>query len=148
MTAPYAACMALIASLYHLPPRVLPSIHAVEGGRVGSVHPNANGTDDLGVMQVNSIWLNALSRYTGLAPEVIRTRLIHDPCFNIASAGAIMATYLIEENGNLLQAVGDYHSHSPGLNEEYRILVVTAARGLPVRRGPPGRTGLPHHRRP
>lgn len=148
MAVPYAACMALIASLYHLPPRVLPSIHAVEGGRVGSVHPNTNGTDDLGVMQVNTIWLNALSRYTGLAPDVVRTRLIQDPCFNIASAGAIMATYLIEENGDLLRAVGDYHSHSPGLNQEYRILVVMAARGLPVRRGPPGRTGLVRHRQP
>ncbi len=146
MAIPYVACMALVASLYHLPPRVLPAIQAVEGGRVGLVHPNANGTDDLGLMQVNTIWLVPLARYTGLAPLVVRTRLLDEPCFNIAAAGAVMATYLAEERGVLMRAVGDYHSHTPMLNEQYQIQVVYAARGLFVRRGPPGRTGFVHRR--
>ena len=46
--------MALTAAVYHLPPRVLPSIQAVEGGRVGLAHLNRNGTEDLGVMQINA----------------------------------------------------------------------------------------------
>ena len=61
--------MALVASLYNLPPRVLPSIHAVEGGRPGTVHVNADASQDLGVMQVNTRWVPALSAYTGLSVE-------------------------------------------------------------------------------
>jgi hypothetical protein len=61
MTIPYLACMALVASLYGLPPRVLPSIQAVEGGRLGTVHQNRNGSEDLGVMQVNTLLLPALA---------------------------------------------------------------------------------------
>ena len=148
MAVPYLACMTLMASLYHLPPGVLPAIRTVEGGQLGLAHPNANGTEDLGLMQVNTICIAPLARYTGLAAPAVRARLLNEPCFNIAAAGAIMATYLAEERGDLLRAVGDYHSHTPGLNEEYRILVVMAARGLPARRGPPGRTGLHHYRRP
>ena len=44
MAVPYLACMALVASIYHLPPRVLPSIQRIEGGRPGLVSPNANGS--------------------------------------------------------------------------------------------------------
>ncbi len=56
--------MALVASIYNLPPRVLPAIHGVEGGQVGSVHVNADGSQDLGYMQVNTRWLPVLARYS------------------------------------------------------------------------------------
>ena len=130
MTVPYLACMAMVASLYHLPPRVLPAIQAIEGGRVGSVSPNRNGSEDLGVMQVNTLWLPALSRYTGLSQPEVRERLIHRACFNIAAAGAIMRTYLDEANGDLMRAIGFYHSHTPTLHEAYRIRVTGAAHRL------------------
>jgi soluble lytic murein transglycosylase-like protein len=127
---PYLACMALVASIYHLPPRVLPSIAAVEGGINGSIHRNVNGSDDLGIMQVNTLWLPALSRYTKLLPGVVKTRLIHEPCFNIAAAGAIFRIYLTQADGQLMMAVGDYHSHTAPLNRSYQIKVVKAARAL------------------
>ncbi len=130
MGIPYLACMALVASIYHLPPRVLPSIAIVEGGINGSIDHNVNGSDDLGIMQVNTIWLPALSRYTGLATSVVKTRLTNQPCFNIAAAGAILRTYLTQDDGHLMQAVGDYHSHTAPLNHAYQIKVVNAARRL------------------
>ena len=37
MAVPFLACMVAAAAWYHLPPRVLPSIQAVEGGRPGLV---------------------------------------------------------------------------------------------------------------
>ncbi len=94
MAVPYLACMTLVASLYHLPPGVLPAIRTVEGGKIGLAHPNTNGTEDLGLMQVNTLWIAPLARYTGLAASAVRARLLNEPCFNIAAAGAIMATYL------------------------------------------------------
>ena len=66
MAVPFLACMALVASVYHLPPRVLPAIQAVEGGVPGSVSHNADGSDDLGVMQVNTLWLAPLARVSRL----------------------------------------------------------------------------------
>lgn len=130
MAAPYLACLALISHFYHLPPRVLPSIQMVEGGQVGLVQPNTNGSADLGLMQINTRWIVPLARHTGLSEGVVRHRLIHEPCFNIATAGAIMRIYLNEESGNLLRAVGDYHSHTPSRNQSYQAKVLGAAQSL------------------
>ena len=127
MPVPFAACMALVAHLYDLPPRVLPSIQRVEGGAPGVVHHNRDGTDDFGVMQVNTRWLPPLSRYTHTSTQTVRRRLIAEPCYNIAAAGAILRTYLNEANGSLLEAVGDYHSHTHALNLSYRTQVLHAA---------------------
>jgi hypothetical protein len=127
MAIPYLACMALVASFYHLPPRVLPSIHVVEGGGIGSAHANSDGSEDLGVMQVNTRWIVPLAHYAGLLTSTVRFRLINDPCFNIAAAGAIMRVYIYEEHGDLMRAIGDYHSHTPGLNQAYQERVIGAA---------------------
>src|SRR6478752_2565246 len=90
MAVPFIACMALTATVYHLPPRVLPSIQKVEGGRPGLVHRNTNGTEDLGVMQINQVWIGPIARRVGWPEAAVRERLLNDPCFNIAAAGAIM----------------------------------------------------------
>jgi soluble lytic murein transglycosylase-like protein len=127
MPVPYLKCMLLVASFHNIPPRVLPSIQAVEGGAVGSVHRNTDGSEDLGLMQVNTLWLGSLARYTGQTEATVRARLINEPCFNIAAAGAILRGYLNETGGDLMQAVGDYHSHTPGLNIDYQAKVKSAA---------------------
>ncbi len=130
MSVPYLACMALVAQIYSLPPRVLPSIQAVEGGGPGTVHQNTDGSVDLGVMQINTIWLPALARYTQLDPATVRDRLLHRPCFNVAAAGLILRTYLDETRGNLMQAIGDYHSHTPLLNQDYQAKVRRSAAAM------------------
>lgn len=122
--------MALVANIYALPPRVLPSIQKIEGGRPGLVSSNANGSEDFGVMQVNTLWLPVLARYTGLDQATVRDRLIARPCFNIAAAGLIMRTYLDEAGGDLMQAVGNYHSHTQVHHNSYRKRVLDAARSL------------------
>ncbi|MGA8191755.1 MAG: lytic transglycosylase domain-containing protein [Acetobacteraceae bacterium] len=122
--------MVLTASVYHLPPRVLPSIQAIEGGRVGLMHSNKDGSVDLGVMQINTLWIGPLARFTGLPDANVRDRLLNDSCFNIAAAGLIMRTYLNETKGDLLRAVGDYHSHTPVLNLSYQAKVLDAARTM------------------
>lgn len=130
MAIPFLACMALAATFYQLPPRVLPAIHAVEGGAVGSVHMNTDGSEDLGVMQVNTRWIGPLARFARMAERDVRNRLIADPCFNIAAAAAVMRTYLNDTRGDLMLAVGDYHSHTPMLNLRYQAQVLRSAWGL------------------
>ncbi len=130
MPVPYLACMGLVASIYHLPPRVLPAIQAVEGGSPGLVHRNNNASQDLGVMQVNTIWLGALARYTHTGVATVYARLRDEPCYNVAAAGAIMRTYLDEAHGDLMLAVGNYHSHTLALNAAYQVLVMQSAQRL------------------
>jgi hypothetical protein len=139
MTIPYLACMAAAAAFYHLPPRVLPSIHAVEGGRPGLIHLNANDTADLGVMQVNTIWIKPLARYARMTENAVLDRLIGDPCFNIAAAAAIMQLYMSEARGDILVAVGYYHSHTASLASAYQQKVLAAAGTLFQNRQAPGR---------
>jgi hypothetical protein len=126
--------MAAAAAFYHLPPRVLPSIQAVEGGRVGLIHMNSNDTADLGLMQVNTIWIQPLAQYAHMTPGAVLDRLKNDSCFNIAAAAAIMRHYLSEAHGNLMVAIGYYHSHTPGLSSDYQQKVIAAAIAMFARR--------------
>jgi hypothetical protein len=130
MSVPFLACMAAAAAFYHLPPRVLPSIQAVEGGKVGSVQLNTNGSADLGLMQVNTIWVQPLADLAHMNRQAVIDRLQHDPCFNIAASAAIMRFYLTETHGNLMAAIGYYHSHTPGLSTAYQEKVLAAAGAL------------------
>lgn len=130
MSIPWLACMASVAAFYHLPPRVLPSIQAVEGGSIGAVHVNRDGSQDLGIMQVNTRWLADLAQVARIDESDVRMRLIYDGCFNIAAAGAIMRAYLNEAGGNLMLAVGYYHSHTPALNLQYQSEVLASAARL------------------
>ena len=130
MTVPYLACMALVAQIYSLPPRVLPSIQAEEGGGPGVEHRNSDGSTDLGVMQINTLWLPTLSRYTRLDPAEVRRRLLFRPCFNIAAGGLILRTYLDETRGDLMHAIGNYHSHTPLLNQNYQLKVRQSAAAM------------------
>ncbi len=126
----YLKCMLVVAATTGLPPRVLPVIQTIEGGAVGMVTPDSNGTADLGLMQVNTIWIAPLAARARLSEAETRRRLIDDPCFNIAAAAIILRTYLAETNGALIPAVGDYHSHTPALNTEYAALAERTARRL------------------
>jgi soluble lytic murein transglycosylase-like protein len=127
---PYLACMVAVSNLYHLPPRVLPSIQVVEAGWPGAISRNWNGTGDLGLMQVNSSWVPYLAKAWDTPPATVAERLIVDPCFNIASSGAIMRIYLDEARGDVVRAVGYYHSHTPERASWYQMRVIRAAVAL------------------
>lgn len=133
MAVPFLACMAMVAQMYHLPPKLLPSIQAVEGGSVGNVSVNTNATEDLGVMQINTIWVPVVARATGATEAAARTALITLPCFNIRVAGAILRQYLNESGQNVMRAVGYYHSHTPAQNMRYKMLVLRSAERLYLR---------------
>ena len=122
--------MAAAAAFYHLPPRVLPSIQAVEGGSLGLMQINTNGSADLGLMQVNTIWVQPLARYAHIRSNEVLDRLINDPCFNIAASAAIMRLYVDEAHGDLMVAIGYYHSHTPALSLAYQQKVLRAAKFL------------------
>jgi len=130
MAIPFLSCMVMTAHFYGLPPRVLPSIQAVEGGRPGLVHPNTDGSADLGLMQINTRWVMPIAEVVRESDAQVSVRLIRDPCFSIAAAGAILSAYLREARGDLMLAIGYYHSHTKLLNQGYQVMVRSRAAEL------------------
>jgi len=130
MPIPLLACMIAAAVRYDLPPRVLPVIQRVEGGRVGSVRPDSDGSADLGIMQINTRWIAPLSAIVHMPATQTAARLVSDGCFNVAAAALILRGYVSENHGDIMRAIGDYHSHTPSLNEAYRQKVLTTAQSM------------------
>lgn len=127
MPIPFLACMIATAMRYDLPPRVLPVLQHVEGGAPGVVHHNSDGSADLGVMQINTRWVRPLAEVAHLPMAQTAARLVSDGCFNVAAAALILRSYVRENHGDMMRAIGDYHSHTPALNEAYRRKVLAAA---------------------
>ncbi|MEA2755599.1 MAG: hypothetical protein QOJ54_1888 [Aliidongia sp.] len=127
LAAPLVACMTAVAAANGLPPLVLPAIHMVEGGQVGTIAKNANGSEDYGVMQINSSWLPTLAQGLDRSASQVRSDLIHDGCFNIAIAGAVMKYKVAQAGGDIWQAVGYYSSHTASFNAIYQARVAIAA---------------------
>ncbi len=122
MSIPFLTCMLMTAHFYGLPPRALPSIQAVEGGQTGLVHPNTDGSADLGLMQINTVWVVPIARALHETPAQVSVRLIHDACFSIAAAGDILKLHYLERH-DWMMAIGDYHSRTPLLNMSYQMMV-------------------------
>ncbi len=133
MAAAFLACMLASAMHYRLPPRVLPAIQRVEGGVMGKVSQNTDGSVDIGLMQINSRWIMPIASMTHQTPAQVATRLALEPCFNVAAAAMILRTALDNEHGNLLRAIGDYHSRTLPLNMAYQRKVIAAATELYIR---------------
>lgn len=136
MPVPYLSCMTIAAQEYRLPPRVLPAIHAVEGGFPGAIHPNKDGSDDLGVMQINTRWVAPLTDFinTRTRPawtqDAVHDRLVSDACFNISAAALIVRNEWVQAGHDWVRAVGNYHSHTPVFHNSYVEKVTAAARLL------------------
>lgn len=93
-----------------------------EGGWIGAEIRNANGSHDLGPLQVNSWWVPRLASMTGRPAASIRYWLVHDPCFNVSAGRWIFLTALMS-TGDYWAAVGAYHSQNPQSRREYAAAV-------------------------
>ena len=56
-------CIEAAAHVYRVPPAILVVLLRVEGGSLGAVSTNTNGTVDIGPMQVNSIWVGQVAAH-------------------------------------------------------------------------------------
>lgn len=93
-----------------------------EAGWIGADIVNANGTHDLGVLQVNSAWIPRLSELTGRSADLVRNWLRFDPCFNAQAARWIFISAL-KRNGEFWKAVGVYHSPTGWRQQRYMASV-------------------------
>lgn len=106
-------CINHAAVIYQVPASMIISVLKTEGGKNGLIVRNKNGTYDYGSMQINSTWLNTIKRY-GYTQQDIQ----YNPCINVA-VGAWILRQGILDGKNYWNGVGNYHSHTPSLNQNY-----------------------------
>ena len=81
---------------------LLETIAAVESNmNPNAFHRNRNGSSDLGLMQINSAWIDIL--------KLDRDKLMSDPCYNVMT-GAKILKQCIDRFGMEWVAVGCYNS--------------------------------------
>ena len=109
-----AVCIATAAHQYALDPLLLLAVKYVEtANRTDTpIRYNKNGSWDIGLMQINSVWKDTLSRHG------ISSADLEIPCKNIAVGAWILADK-IKQKG-IWEGVGSYHSNTPHLSQRYR----------------------------
>lgn len=130
LTAAAVSCLSLAAANSRLPPAIIVSILAVEGGKVGTASPNEDGSSDFGPGQINSIWVPEVARTVGIDPVEAQRRLQWDECFNIRVTAAILRREIDLAGGDFWTGVAHYHSHEPREGQSYMVKVIEAARLL------------------
>ncbi len=99
-----AACFHEAGGRYGIAPALLRAIAEVESGLdPRAMHINADGTADIGLMQINSWWFPVLKQY-GIEP-----RDLWDPCLSI-SVGAWILAGNVRQFGYGWRAVGAYNA--------------------------------------
>lgn len=117
-----AACVTKAAHFYHIPVVLLKAVLRTEGGHVGQIHENANGSYDMGPAQINSIWLPVLAK-----SGITRDMVLYNGCLNISIGawilGQAMAGASPQDPAEFWRHVGDYNSHTPVWNQRYALKV-------------------------
>ena len=113
-TLPYERCFAKASDRFGVDKRMLVAIakteSAFDANAVG--RPNANGSYDIGIMQINTFWLPTLARY-GITEEGLR-----NACTNI-HVGAWILAQNINRHGATWKAVGAYNAVTPSKQMVY-----------------------------
>ena len=122
-----AACIEAAASTWHISPVVIVILLHVEGGALGAVHSNTNGTVDIGPMQINQIWLPTLARHWRLTVPQTYADLENDFCANVVAGTWILHKAIKAAHGHLWRGVAYYHSHTRVFEGEYLRAVLAEA---------------------
>ncbi|MCP3712594.1 lytic transglycosylase domain-containing protein [Paraburkholderia sp. CNPSo 3274] len=101
-----ADCIDDAAAYRHISPRLVRAIAQQESGmRANAININANGSEDIGLMQINSSWLPKLARFG------IQREHLFNACVN-----AYVGTWILASNfrqfGPTWKAVGAYNATS------------------------------------
>lgn len=107
----HSFCFQEAGQMYGINPMVLRSIAKVETNtKPDAVNTNSNGTSDVGLMQINTIWKMTLGEE--------RWRFLGDACYNTKTGAWILAT-CISKYGYNWKAIGCYNSQTPEKSEIY-----------------------------
>jgi soluble lytic murein transglycosylase-like protein len=108
-----ADCLDDAAAYHHVSSQLVHAIAMHESRmRADAIHLNANGTEDIGLMQVNS------GELPGLAPYGIRREHLFNACVN-AYVGTWILARKIRRFGLTWKAVGAYNASTPWKQLDY-----------------------------
>lgn len=119
-----SSCINAAATAHRLPPSVIVILLNVEGGKLGHVSQNTNDTVDIGPMQINQIWIPAVSRHWRASATATRAALLNNFCANVEAGAWILRTAIDEAKGDFWEGVGFYHSHADIHKTTYLRLVL------------------------
>jgi len=118
----YSFCFQEAGQMYGINPLVLRSIAKVESNTdPDAVNKNGNGTYDVGLMQINTIWKPLLGEE--------RWNHLGDACYN-TKTGAWILAMCINKYGYNWKAIGCYNSQTPELSEIYAKKVFSQLKRL------------------
>lgn len=125
----HADCFEKAGRKYAIDPLMLEAIATVESSMNSrALHRNGNGSEDVGLMQINSVHFPYLAQR-----GVTRARLRNDACLSIMVGAEILAGF-IARFGYTWRAVGAYNAGGgqarEGLRERYAARVVRRYRAL------------------
>jgi len=110
----HIVCAIVAAVKYEVPTNILLAIAEKEGGKPGQWSKNANGTYDVGPMQLNTSYLEDLKRY-GIAPKDVERG-----CYGFELAAWRIRGHLKHDKGDIWTNAANYHSRSTRFNRIYR----------------------------
>jgi hypothetical protein len=121
------ACIVAASDAYHEPAAVLLILLNVEGGTLGAVSQNTNGTVDIGPMQVNQIWVPDVAAHWHASTRAAYLALRDNFCANVEAGAWIVRQCVDQANGDFWEGVGYYHSHDAGYQRAYLRAVLSQA---------------------
>jgi hypothetical protein len=113
-SANWERCFVDAAVRYRVSPLLLRAIARQESSfRADAVNENTNGTRDIGVMQINTWWLDGPLGKAGITEDHL-----FQPCVNIHVGAWILANE-IQRHGVSWKAIGSYHSPTEWRQADY-----------------------------
>lgn len=117
-TLPSVACVARASQHYRIPVPVTLALMKTEGGKPGSFIRNTNRTYDMGVMQVNTLWVDVYAKKFGVNKQAFITRAVLDGCFSVFLGLDILRNQ-VDREGSLEKGIAAYHSRTPDKAARY-----------------------------
>ena len=112
-TADMHECIDQAAQRYRVDARLIRAIIQVESsGNPSALNRNTNGSEDIGLMQINSSWLPVLGRHG------IKRHHLYDPCTNVHIGAWVLAGNIVRY-GPTWRAVGAYNARSHMKRKSY-----------------------------
>ena len=107
----FAFCYEEAGLEYNINPVLLQVISKTESNlNQTAINTNPNGTQDIGLMQINSSWVKSLNLDADL--------LLSDPCYNLKTGAGILSK-CIEQYGYSWEAIGCYNAASKDKRVKY-----------------------------
>lgn len=111
------ACIERAAAHYKAHPDIVRAVIRTEGGKPGQIRYNKDGSFDMGPMQINSVHLPELAKYS-----ITQSMLTNDECLNIHIGTYFLQKHIITAP-HYWNGVGKYHSATPTRNVSYQYRV-------------------------